>query len=296
MIAERLRKAVLQAAFEGKLTERLLEDESGDKLISEIKSKFNIKHKLDNCNINCDLFDVPNNWSWATIGEVTTNNGQKKPDKKFTYIDIGSINNKKKILEDNLNILKPNEAPSRARKIVKNFDVIYSTVRPYLMNLAIINREIKPEPIVSTGFAVFKTINEIMSNYVYYYLQSPFFNNYANSSDNSKGVAYPAINDKKLLNAPIPIPPIQEQKRIVEKLEILLAEIDKLEQDEKALKELEDKFPERLKNAIMLSAIQGNLTERITTKEESSLLKKKILDKKENLFKKILLEKKSNIQ
>jgi type I restriction enzyme S subunit len=102
---------------------------------------------------------------------------------------------------------------------------------------------------------------------------------------------FPFLSVTKLGDFLIPLPPIEEQKRIVEKLEILLAEIDKLEQDEKALKELEDKFPERLKSAIMLSAIQGNLSQRITTKEESSILKKKILDKKEELIKNNIIRK-----
>ena len=56
-----------------------------------------------------------------------------------------------------MEILEPNQAPSRARKIVKKGDIIYSTVRPYLMNICIIDKDITPEPIVSTGFAVFNT-------------------------------------------------------------------------------------------------------------------------------------------
>ena len=75
------------------------------------------------------------------------------------------------------------------------------------------------------------------------------------------------------------MPPFEEQKRIVEKLEVLLAEIDKLEQDEKALKDLEDKFPGKLKNAILRNAVSGKLTnqnlEVETTEDIIVLLEKK---------------------
>ena len=57
---------------------------------------------------------------------------------------------------------------------------------------------------------------------------SPTWDKYANATDNAKGVAYPAINDKKLYAGLIPLPPIEEQKRIVERLDTLLPLCDTL--------------------------------------------------------------------
>ena len=88
--------------------------------------------------------------------------------------------------------------------------------------MCIIDREFSAEPIASTGFAVLSCVKGIYNKYLFYYLLSPLFDAYANSMENSKGVAYPAINDDRLYKAVIPIPPIEEQKRIVNKLDAIL--------------------------------------------------------------------------
>jgi len=175
-------------------------------------------------------FDIPDNWVWVRLGDLTYNRGQKKPDKKFSYIDIASIDNKTQILNSSLDILSPSEAPSRARKIVSKGDIIYATVRPYLMNITIIDRDIEPEPIISTGFAVLITPYEVTNKYLFRVLMSPHFDSYANHNDNAKGVAYPAINDSRLMNGIIPLPPLAEQQRIVDLLDQALPEIQTLKE------------------------------------------------------------------
>ena len=147
------------------------------------------------------------------------NFGQKKPDQTFSYVDVGSIDNKNLKLNDEETILTKEEAPSRARKIIKEGAVIYSTVRPYLLNMCIIDKEFSYEPIASTAFAILNPFEGLYNKYLFYYLQSPTFINYVNSV--MSGVAYPAINDKKLYNSLIALPPYKEQKRIVEMIEKL---------------------------------------------------------------------------
>ena len=62
----------------------------------------------------------------------------------------------------------------------------------------------------------------LFNKFLFYYLLSPIFDSYANDLENSKGVAYPSINDGKLYKALIPIPPLAEQRRIVQRIEDLL--------------------------------------------------------------------------
>ena len=62
----------------------------------------------------------------------------------------------------------------------------------------------------------------ILNKFLLFYMLSPEFDRYANSTENAKGMAYPAINDEKFYRALIPIPPLEEQQRIVEKLDALL--------------------------------------------------------------------------
>lgn len=233
----KMRDSVLQYAVMGKLTERLPSDGDAHDLLKDIQREKDrlfkegkIKKEKPLPEIADDElpFGIPENWCWVRLGSISFDHGQKRPDTDFTYIDISSINNDANILGNLNNIIKPNEAPSRARKIVFKGDVIYATVRPYLHNICLIDREIIPKPIVSTGFAVVCTPKPLLNNYLFYCFLSPMFDSYANDNDNSKGVAYPAINDDKFSKALIPLPPLEEQRRIVHRLEELLPEIGKL--------------------------------------------------------------------
>ena len=233
---DKLKKSILQSAIQGKLTEQLATDDNVEDLLQAIKEEKErlIKEKkikkqkpLPEITEDEIPFAIPENWKWVRLGEVMIERGQKKPDENFSYIDIGSIDNKRNKLGE-CKILSPEKAPSRARKLVNIGDIIYSTVRPYLLNTCIIDRIINPKPIVSTGFAVITTNNIDINKYIFKVLLSPMFNDYANDRENAKGVAYPAINDTKLKMAIIPLPPLAEQKRIVEKLDKLLADIEEL--------------------------------------------------------------------
>ena len=170
-------------------------------------------------------FDIPDSWCWARLKDITFNHGQKVPNVNFSYIDIGSVDNVHQRLSKDENIISPEKAPSRARKIVKTGDILYATVRPYLHNMCIVNKAFSCESIASTGFAVISTEQCIQNAFLFYYMLSPIFDQYANSSENAKGVAYPAINDDKLYKAFIPIPPIKEQGRIADVIKILLKTI-----------------------------------------------------------------------
>ena len=132
------------------------------------------------------------------MGQIVYSRGQCTPQTDFCYIDIGSIDNKHQQLSSEETIIAADKAPSRARKIVAAGDILYSTVRPYLHNMCIIDRDFSCTPIASTGFAAMACHDGILNRFIFYYLMSPDFDAYANNTDNSKGVAYPAINDDRL--------------------------------------------------------------------------------------------------
>lgn len=234
-----MKAALLQAAMQGKLTEQLPEDGNAEDLLKSIEAekgklvaekKIKKQKALEPIADDEIPFEIPDNWKWNRLRNLVYNRGQKTPVKEFSYIDIGSIDNIHQRLNDNETIIPAAEAPSRARKIVGLGDILYSTVRPYLHNACIIDKNFRAEPIASTGFAVLTCYKGVNSKYLLYYMLSPAFDQYANATDNAKGVAYPAINDEKLYKAVVPLPPLAEQQRIVEKLDKLLPLCDSLEE------------------------------------------------------------------
>ena len=230
-------------------------------------------------------FEIPDSWEWARLGSVVYNRGQTSPSTEFCYIDIGSIDNKNQKLNPTDTTIAPDKAPSRARKLVDMGDILYSTVRPYLHNMCIIDREFPHIPIASTGFAVLTCHANLLNKYLFYYLMSPDFDAYANNTDNAKGVAYPAINDDRLFKALIPIPPVAEQHRIVSAIDSVNMPLREYGSKEETLRILNTSFPENLKKSILQEAVQGKLVPQDPSDEPAEALLERIRVEKQRLIK-----------
>ena len=231
----KLRELVLELAVTGRLVTQDNRDESASLLLDStsdersklVAAKMIKSRPLTPVKPDEQPFDVPLGWSWARLSNVGYELGQKVPDKQFTYIDVGGIDSDRGRISDRVEILEPGDAPSRARKLVARGTVIYSTVRPYLLNIAIVDHDFDPEPIASTAFGILHPFKGIDNRYLFYWLRSGPFTDYVQAG--MKGMAYPAINDEKFYNGPIPLPPLDEQKRIVAKVDELMALCDRLE-------------------------------------------------------------------
>jgi type I restriction enzyme S subunit len=113
-------------------------------------------------------FVVPAGWKWVRIRQIATDRGQAIPDADFTYIDVTAINKERGCIGEPV-VISASEAPSRARKVVQKGDVIHSCVRPYLLNIAVIDIDITPRPIASTAFAVMNGFGLTMPHTCGYY-------------------------------------------------------------------------------------------------------------------------------
>lgn len=233
---KKLRELILELAVRGKLVPQDPNDEPVSELLkriaaekAEMVKQGKIKKQKPSAEISEDEkpFELPVGWEWVRISEIGHDWGQKTPDLQFTYIDVGSINKELGIISEP-EIVQAENAPSRARKIVKEGTVVYSTVRPYLLNIATVSEKFDPEPIASTAFAIIHPFKGIFSNYIYYYLRSSTFITYVEGCQT--GIAYPAINDKQFFSGVIAIPPSNEQDLIVNKVGELMALCDQLEQ------------------------------------------------------------------
>lgn len=294
MNAQDLKNSILQLAVQGKLVEQRAEEGTARELIEQIKlereqlikdKKIKKSKPLPEITEDEIPFEIPESWEWVRLNGIVCNNGQEKPQCKFSYIDIGSIDNVHQKLNQKENIVEAKDAPSRARKIVKYGDIIYSTVRPYLHNMCIIDKEFSFKPIASTGFAVMSCLGKLYNRYLFFYLMSPTFDNYANASENARGATYPAINDDRLYRAIVPVPPLQEQHRIVDKIEEILPYIDQYDKAYTKLETFNKKFPEDMKKSILQMAMQGKLVEQRPEEGTADELYEQIVAEKAQLIK-----------
>ncbi|AWT09053.1 restriction endonuclease subunit S [Stutzerimonas frequens] len=232
---KKLRELILELAVRGKLVPQDPNDEPASELlkrIAEEKARLVAEGKIKKQKPLAEIgeeekpFDLPTNWEWVRIAAVGHDWGQKTPDKSFTYIDVGAVDNAAGRISTP-QVLMAEGAPSRARKVVQPGTVIYSTIRPYLLNVAVIDEAYEQEPIASTAFAIIHPYLEMPARYFLWYLRSPVFVRYVESVQ--MGIAYPAINDGQFFSGLIPLPPLAEQHRIVAKVDELMTLCDRLE-------------------------------------------------------------------
>ena len=172
---KKLRELILELAVRGKLVAQDPDDEPASVLLERIaaekeelvkQGKIKKPKKLPEISEEEKPFELPQGWEWCRIQEVGHDLGQKQPQESFSYIDVGSIDKVFGVVQSP-SVIEAADAPSRARKTVKQGTVIYSTIRPYLLNIAIIDKQFEPKPIASTAFAIVHPWSGIVGDYVY---------------------------------------------------------------------------------------------------------------------------------
>lgn len=178
---------------------------------------------------------VPEGWDAMRLGMVCHKTHQtdprKNPNLDFCYIDVSSIS------RDTLHIVgcarySGANAPSRARKVIRQDDVIFATVRPYLKRFAIVPMEFDQQ-ICSTAFCVIRANPALADScYLFYAVSEDRF--VRRVTDHQRGSNYPAVTDKDVLNELIPLPPLEAQKQIAGILSNLDSKIEAEENKKRA--------------------------------------------------------------
>jgi type I restriction enzyme S subunit len=174
------------------------------------------------------LGQIPNHWIVERLKYLTGLNPETlpedtDPEREMIYVDIGGVDKLGRISDAER--LPFASSPSRARRVVRNGDIIVSTVRTYLRAIAPI-RDPEPNMVVSTGFAVVRPIDDLTTDYAAYALRAPYF--VERVVANSKGVSFPAINETEMATYEIAVPPKVEQRTIAAFLDKETARIDAL--------------------------------------------------------------------
>lgn len=215
---KRAKSKVLDLAIHGKLVPQDPNDESASELLRRINPKAEI------ISDNGHYQNLPKGWCLVKGKYIFNQMKSCKPiGETFKYIDIDAIDNKRQIIS-NLKILKVANAPGRASRFTQKGDVVFSLVRPYLRNIAIVSEN---DCIASTGFYVCHPTEVLLPKYCYHLMISDYVINGLNEF--MKGDNSPSINKGDIDNWLFPIPPLAEQKRIVSKIEEIFAQLDAIE-------------------------------------------------------------------
>ena len=172
--------------------------------------------------------ELPEGWDEALMSDVTADvpseDPARDPDRVFAYIDISAIDNRRfAITSDEVKEFRGRDAPSRARRPVRPADVLYSNIRTYLRNIALVEAGV-PADLCSTGFTVLRSNGVIEPEYLFRWVLTEEFLELI--SPHETGTHYPATSDRAVRALPIRVPPLAEQRRIVEKVEALLAQVN----------------------------------------------------------------------
>ena len=292
MTPEQLKASILQYAIQGKLVEQRPEEGTGEELYQQmqtdkqtlIREKKIKKEKPLPDIIDDEIpFDVPESWKWVKVGNVGSWSSGATPSRTNPAYYGGSI---PWLKTGDLN------------------DGFIQEVPEYITDLALEKTSLRLNPIGSVLMAMYgATIGKLgileipattnqaccacipyagMNNkYLFYYLMS-MRQSYIGMAE---GGAQPNISKEKIVNSLIPLPPAEEQRRIVAKIEELLPYVDRYAAAYEKLEQFNAKFPEDMKKSILQYAIQGKLVEQRPEEGTGEELYQQIQTEKQRLIK-----------
>ncbi|MDK7951822.1 restriction endonuclease subunit S [Lactobacillus paragasseri] len=286
--AQALREKILDLAMRGKLVQQDPDDEPASVLLEKIKAEKEQLIKEKKIKKTKPLapiadkekpFEIPDSWEWVRLGEVIKPEVHKKPERDYLYLDIASVDNtiNQVVNPQNIDISK-NKVASRARQVLENNDILFSVVRPYLKNIAMVPNT-KEYKIGSTGFYVIKPFSQIDRKFIFYLVLSKYVIN--GMTRKMKGDNSPSIRKGDLEQYLIPLPPLSEQSRIAAKIAQLFALLRKVESSTQQYAKLQT----LLKSKVLDLAMRGKLVEQDLHDEPASVLLEKIKAEKEQLIK-----------
>ena len=296
MTAEQLKNSILKLAVTGKLVPQNPSEGTGEQLYRQIQvekakllSEGKIKKGKPLSEITEDEipFEIPETWKWCRLEDVIitcfSGKNPKYSDAENTNFCIGQKNNQEygidltgiKYVTDNYWNSIPNDL------FLKKGDVLINTLGTGTMGRSGIWSGEVEEAICDSCVLVLRTNNRFLSSYILAFsrLNRHDFERLATGTTNQK-----SINKKEILNYPIPIPPLEEQKRIVAKLEELKLLISRYEDVWTALDTFNKRFPADMQKSILQMAIQGKLVPQNPSEGTGEQLYRQIQSEKAKLL------------
>ena len=281
MTPEQLRASILQYAMEGKLVKQNPDDEPASELIKKIEKEKNKLIKEGKIKKNKKLpaiekdekpFDIPDSWEWVRLGSILYNlDGKRVP------VSVSERNKKGKVYDyygasgvidkiDNYIFSKPLLLISEdgANLLARRTPIAFIATGKYWVN---------------NHAHVFDGINLLFLKYISIFIESIDVSKYVT------GTAQPKLNQQNLNKILVAVPPLEEQKRIVAKIEKLMPLVDEYAESYNRLQKIDNEFEDKLKQSVLQYAMEGKLIKQDPNDEPASELIKKIETEKAELIK-----------
>ena len=281
MTPEQLRASILQYAMEGKLVKQDPNDEPASELIRKIEKEKNKLIKEGKIKKNKKLpaiekdekpFDIPDSWEWVRLGSILYNlDGKRVP------VSVSERNKKGKVYDyygasgvidkiDNYIFSKPLLLISEdgANLLARRTPIAFIATGKYWVN---------------NHAHVFDGINLLFLKYISIFIESIDVSKYVT------GTAQPKLNQQNLNKILVAVPPLEEQKLIVAKIEKLMPLVDEYAESYNRLQKIDNEFEDKLKQSVLQYAMEGKLVKQDPSDEPASELIKKIENEKAELIK-----------
>lgn len=290
MNAKDLKNSILQLAIQGKLVEQRKEEGTAKELLERIKTEKEqlikegkIKREKPLPEITEDEipFDIPESWEWVRHNELFEVIGGSQPPKSFfeehkkdDYIRLYQI-------RDYGDKPSPIYVPkSRVTKFTESGDILLARYGASIGKVFIAE-----DGAYNVAMAKSKPlfISELIyKKFIYYYYLAPLYQSLVRNNSRS---AQAGFNKEDLFQLLLPLPPLEEQKRIVTKIEELMPYVEKYGESHSKLEEFNRKFPEDMQKSILQYAIQGKLVEQREEEGTAEELYQQIQGEKAKLIK-----------
>ena len=227
-------------------------------------------------------FDIPDSWEWVRLGNISSYAETKQKvnatsaDSSIWGLDLEDIEKGGRLLE--YKTVGERKAVGDKTVFTKG-DILYSKLRPYLLKILV-----APDDGICTPEIVpFRVYGGIDPSYIVNYLKSPYVDNLINSI--TYGVKMPRVGTETMTSLLVPIPPLEEQRRIVEKIDEVASAVSAYDVAYQKNEALNSTFPEALKKSILQEAVQGKLVPQDPSDEPAEALLEHIRAEKQRLVK-----------
>ncbi|QXF05227.1 restriction endonuclease subunit S [Streptococcus parasuis] len=241
-------------------------------------------------------YDIPDSWEWVRLGTIISAKGGKRIPKGYNLQEEDNGHPYLRVTDMKNGTIVPNSikyAPDTVYEKIKNYTIssndIYITIAGTIGDIGVVPKKFNNALLTENALKLMLT-SSVNKMFLVYLLNSQLVQQQFKEVYNQ--VAQPKLSIRSTNSTLIPLPPLSEQKRIVEQIERALEKVDAYSESYNKLQELDKNFPDKLKKSILQYAMQGKLVPQAPDDEPVEVLLEKIKAEKQKLYEEGKLKKK----